>query len=597
MLYIINLKNKYIINIIEAAASGDIALVRECIARGDDVNMWDEIGYESFVTSFNALIAEVNSNPTHGPSRTLSFPNSTGDDAIKAAARNGHAKIIEFLVEHGAKVNVVNPSICNDTALIVAAQNGHFNAVACLLKYGAKLEHKDATGNTALTYAVKKVVTGNTAVANQARAAQVDIVKILVEYGADVNAKIPVVGANKAFCTSLQTAWRNNNIEVAKILLVSGAYLSLEEWAGCRVRIGEYEWTKPFDAAKTVDSILYGKPSWYNNFNLIMTDYYGHDLAAGLSLLTNAYQRIDHDYIDLFAGRIIHHLTKTTKPADITSLENYLTANQAALPYAITQQTHQAIAIYKLPDSLLKADPYMADYLMHLDQPMISRIYDNFKNKALKQGIEVDYQDIINVLNPKLLPAALIEKITDLISEAEMDFAMFEAGWRAKIEDFESGCRSKFDRFSAVPPLMLAKNKDCYSDEAYPDWTIEQKAWDVVKSCNEQARIYYHNHPNEVTRPGAYFGRILLEHGSLPNMSSSGIYDTFDSAKYILPAKCKPFLDEGSNRVKERNKDIKSIVDEVFDEAWMAVELNTIDQDDEVHLFGADEWWGGCVVS
>jgi hypothetical protein len=24
---------------------------------------------------------------------------------------------------------------------------------------------------------------------------------------------------------------------------------------------------------------------------------------------------------------------------------------------------------------------------------------------------------------------------------------------------------------------------------------------------------------------------------------------------------------------------------------------NTIDQDDEVHLFGADEWWGGCVVS
>jgi hypothetical protein len=584
LLYIINLKNKYIINIIEAAASGDIALVRECIARGDDVNMWDEIGYESFVTSFNALIAEVNSNPTHGPSRTLSFPNSTGDDAIKAAARNGHAKIIEFLVEHGAKVNVVNPSICNDTALIVAAQNGHFNAVACLLKYGAKLEHKDATGNTALTYAVKKVVTGNTAVANQARAAQVDIVKILVEYGADVNAKIPVVGANKAFCTSLQTAWRNNNIEVAKILLVSGAYLSLEEWAGCRVRIGEYEWTKPFDAAKTVDSILYGKPSWYNNFNLIMTDYDGHDLAAGLSLLTNAYQRIDHDYIDLFAGRIIHHLTKTTKPADITSLENYLTANQAALPYAITQQTHQAIAIYKLPDSLLKADPYMADYLMHLDQAMISRIYDNFKNKALKQGIEVDYQDIINVLNPKLLPAALIEKITDLISEAEMDFAMFEAGWRSKIE-----------HISPIPPLMLAKDKDCYGEEEYPDWTIEQKAWSVVESRDEATRIYYHNHPDEVMKPGAYFGRIL--ESGVPDMRWNGIYDTFDSAKYILPAKCKSFLDQGSNRVKERNEDIKSIVDEVFDKAWRAVEINMVDQDDEVYLFGADEGWGGCVVS
>jgi hypothetical protein len=38
-------------------------------------------------------------------------------------------------------------------------------------------------------------------------------------------------------------------------------------------------------------------------------------------------------------------------------------------------------------------------------------------------------------------------------------------------------------------------------------------------------------------------------------------------------------------------------VDEVFDEAWRAVELNTVDQDDEVYLFGADEGWGGCVVS
>lgn len=57
------------------------------------------------------------------------------------AASNGHDKVIEFLINHGASVD------CTDyfgkTPLHMAAANGHVSSVSVLLDKGADIDSKD----------------------------------------------------------------------------------------------------------------------------------------------------------------------------------------------------------------------------------------------------------------------------------------------------------------------------------------------------------------------------------------------------------------------------------------------------------------------
>lgn len=74
---------------------------------------------------------------------------SAGYTALHYAARNGHDRICETLLEHGARVDAKTRS-GRATALHRAAAQGHVQVVETLLDHGADANVKDADGYTPL---------------------------------------------------------------------------------------------------------------------------------------------------------------------------------------------------------------------------------------------------------------------------------------------------------------------------------------------------------------------------------------------------------------------------------------------------------------
>lgn len=100
---------------------GDITRVEMLLKRGHDVRAGDSAGY----------------TPLH------------------YAARNGHYRVCEILLQHGADVNATTPSI-QSTPLHRAAIQGHATTVETLLRHGANANLRDTDGKTALHRAITK---------------------------------------------------------------------------------------------------------------------------------------------------------------------------------------------------------------------------------------------------------------------------------------------------------------------------------------------------------------------------------------------------------------------------------------------------------
>ena len=86
------------------------------------------------------------------------------------AAKNGHIKIVEIMLQRGADVNVRDKEQ-GTTPLIAAAQQGHKEIVDILLKSGADVNARDTSGKTALSEATRNE--------------HAEIVKLLKERGAN----------------------------------------------------------------------------------------------------------------------------------------------------------------------------------------------------------------------------------------------------------------------------------------------------------------------------------------------------------------------------------------------------------------------------
>ena len=65
------------------------------------------------------------------------------------AARNGHAEIIDALLEAGANVN--HKKYDSETPLTMASWNGHLQIALALLAAGANVNHKKYLSDTPLT--------------------------------------------------------------------------------------------------------------------------------------------------------------------------------------------------------------------------------------------------------------------------------------------------------------------------------------------------------------------------------------------------------------------------------------------------------------
>ncbi len=125
------------------------------------------------------------------------------DAYLFEAALLGYTKIVQFFLENGANINVINEQ--GATPLHVAVHNGYYSTAEFLLKNGAKVDALLPKGESALVLA--------------ANHGAIDLIKLLIQYGA--NKGLMVKGLNLA-----QIASQNGHAEAAKLL-------SGEQQIGC----------------------------------------------------------------------------------------------------------------------------------------------------------------------------------------------------------------------------------------------------------------------------------------------------------------------------------------------------------------------------
>jgi len=194
----------------EAAEKGEAEQIQRHIAAGTDVNAYDSTGktalmWASEMHQFAAakLLVGAGANV-----HLVSKGAISGFTAVHYAAGHGDNRIIEMLLAAGAKVDVTG--MWRATALHQAAFNGHENTVLLLLKKGADGTAVKEDGSTAVhdlarassinLKAIKALLAagvkpgavdarGRTPLHLSALAGHEPIVRLLLDEGADVNAK------------------------------------------------------------------------------------------------------------------------------------------------------------------------------------------------------------------------------------------------------------------------------------------------------------------------------------------------------------------------------------------------------------------------
>ncbi|MBA1273963.1 MULTISPECIES: ankyrin repeat domain-containing protein [Stutzerimonas] len=162
-----------------------------------------------------------------------------GATALHKAAQSGNADVIELLIKHGAFVDQQSP-ILGNTALMDAVLHKHEEAVRELLERGARTTIRNHWQQSALELAnqvglppiVRLIETRNQADAERvraltliaaAKAGNVDEVRRLIQEGASVNQRSPVIGSLDDDYTPLGISVREGHEEVVRVLLDAGA--------------------------------------------------------------------------------------------------------------------------------------------------------------------------------------------------------------------------------------------------------------------------------------------------------------------------------------------------------------------------------------
>jgi uncharacterized protein len=176
--------------------------------------------------------------------------NRYGITPLTLAITNGDSAMVEMLLKAGADPNTTLPG--GETALMTAARVGTLASVKALLVRGATVDSKDEKhGQTALMWAAAeghapvvqmlievgadfnaRLASGMTPLLFAAREGHSDVVRVLLKAGVDVNEPVPVEGGRRRAvggralppgATPLLTAVVNGHFELAAQLLDAGA--------------------------------------------------------------------------------------------------------------------------------------------------------------------------------------------------------------------------------------------------------------------------------------------------------------------------------------------------------------------------------------
>jgi len=136
------------------------------IARGLDLEL-----HEAAVTGH---LGRVKLLVEQDPSQAQSF-SPDGFPVIALAAFLGHLEVVEYLFSKGADVNASASNGSGYNSMTASVANGHAKVVSWLLAHGANPNYRYGPGHTPLLEAAAN--------------GRLEIVKLLFDHGADLNAK------------------------------------------------------------------------------------------------------------------------------------------------------------------------------------------------------------------------------------------------------------------------------------------------------------------------------------------------------------------------------------------------------------------------
>ena len=191
--------------LLQALKVRDFERVEALVAAGADVNVSFADGKTALMVVGKRGMSTLLEQLLNAGAK-VNATNRNGGTALMFAAISGDLRSISLLLEHGAEVDAVGANLWG--ALMVAAVKGHVNVVAAFLRRGANPNLADVYGWTPLMRAASRnrIATvglllddprtdiahrdddGATALHRAAEAGYPEMVELLVELGADVNA-------------------------------------------------------------------------------------------------------------------------------------------------------------------------------------------------------------------------------------------------------------------------------------------------------------------------------------------------------------------------------------------------------------------------
>lgn len=203
--------------LIHASKRGPVEWVRSCIEAGADVNYQihhngnTPLMYAAWYGNVAGVVRELIQSGAR-----LNMQNFKGDTALIFAARHGHTREAELLVNARASLEIRNEN--ESTTLIEAARSWYnLKVMRVLIQAGAEVNAQDHIGYTALIYA--------TSVHNE------EMVRLLLDAGANPN----IIPNKEDPYTSSALSWAvmDGDISVVDLLIQRGANILKTdvEWA------------------------------------------------------------------------------------------------------------------------------------------------------------------------------------------------------------------------------------------------------------------------------------------------------------------------------------------------------------------------------